>query len=86
MNAKQVQAEHTDFVKHFGVLVETAAKFKKVMIDKGLAAAKTECPKCKTAGALQGRLIVGPAAGRHRRSGGAFRMWCESCTDVAMME
>lgn len=87
MTAAEARGEHDDFMKHMGMVLEVGAKLKKVMVARGLAVAKAECPKCKVVGALHGRLITGPNAGRHRRSGGAFRMWCDTpdC-GVAMME
>jgi len=70
----------------FDLVLRTGLKLKQVMVGKGLTLAKTKCPKCQGAEALHGRLVVGQAAGRHRRSGGAFRMWCDNCADIRMME
>lgn len=68
-----------------GKVLDAGMKLKKVMIDKGLEAAKAKCPVCGGEESLHGRLITGKAAGRHRSSGGAFRMWCDAC-DARMME
>lgn len=72
--------------RHFEQVLTTGMKLKQVMVDKGLTQAKAKCPKCEGTESLHGRLIVGSAAGRHRRSGGAFRMWCDNCPDIRMME
>jgi len=72
--------------EQFELVLNTAVKLKKVMVDKNLATAKAKCPKCNGAESLHGRLVVGQAAGRHRNSGGAFRMWCDTCPDIQMME
>jgi hypothetical protein len=72
--------------EQFQLVLKTGLKLKQVMVDKGLTLAKAKCPKCQGEGALHGRLIVGQAAGRHRKSGGAFRMWCDTCPDVRMLE
>ena len=85
LNAAEAAGEHADFMRHAGMVLEAGTKLKKVMVEKGLTAAKAKCPKCEGAESLHGRLIVGRGAGRHRSSGGAFRMWCDGC-DVAMME
>lgn len=69
----------------FELVLKTGLKMKATMVERGLTAASDKCPKCQKSGALHGRLVVGQAAGRHRRSGGAFRMWCDNC-DVRMME
>lgn len=86
LNAERAKGEHSDFMKHLAVVLRTALKLKKVMVDKNLTTAKTKCPKCEGSEALHGRLVVGRDAGRHRRSGGAFRMWCDNCADIRMME
>lgn len=86
MSAAKATAEPADFMKHAGLVFNAAMKFKKGMIDSKLGTAKAICPKCKVSGALHGRLITGKAAGRHQRSGGAFRMWCDNCPDVRMLE
>lgn len=86
LNAAKASGEHDDFMRTFGRVLETGMKLKQVMVAKGLTSAKTKCPKCEGAESLHGRLIVGQAAGRHRRSGGAFRMWCDTCPDIRMME
>lgn len=70
----------------FELVLKTGMKLKAVMVAKKLTLAKTKCPKCNGPEALHGRLVVGSAAGRHRNSGGAFRMWCDTCPDVRMME
>ena len=70
----------------FELVLRTGIKLKQVMVEKKLSLAKTRCPKCEGPESLHGRLITGPAAGRHGRSGGAFRMWCDSCPDIRMME
>lgn len=86
LNAAEARSEHADFMRHAGVVLDVAVKLKKVMMAKGLGIAAAECPSCHVRGALHGRLITGPAAGRHRKSGGAFRMWCDTCPDIRMME
>jgi hypothetical protein len=68
-----------------GKVLESGTRLKKVMVEKGLEAAKANCPVCAGEETLHGRLITGVAAGRHRRGGGAFRMWCDGC-DARMME
>lgn len=70
----------------FEAVLQAAVKLKAVMVQKNLTSAKAECPSCKVVGALHGRLITGQPAGRHRSSGGAFRMWCDNCPDIRMME
>jgi hypothetical protein len=72
--------------RHFDLVLGTGMTLKQGMVDKGLTLAKTKCPKCNGPESLHGRLVVGQAAGRHRRSGGAFRMWCDTCADIRMME
>jgi hypothetical protein len=74
----------SDFMAFAGKVLEAGVKLKKVMTGKGLTSAKAKCPLCE-AGHLHGRLITGRAAGRHRSSGGAFRMWCDGCP-AQMME
>lgn len=86
LNAAEASGEHADFMKHFGLVLTAGEKMKAAMVAKGLSSAKDKCPKCEVSGALHGRLVVGQAAGRHRRSGGAFRMWCDNCADIRMME
>lgn len=87
MTAADASAEHAEFMKHTGMVLDAAVKLKKIMVAKGLGRAKAECPKCHVVGALHGVLIVGKGAGRHRSSGGAFRMWCETAgCGVSMME
>jgi len=80
------RGEPDEIWKAFELVLNAGMKLKKVMVEKRLSSAKAECPKCKVVGALHGRLITGQAAGRHRRSGGAFRMWCDTCPDIRMME
>ncbi len=70
----------------FEAVLMAGVKLRAVMVKKSLTSAKAECPSCKVVGALHGRLITGQAAGRHRKSGGAFRMWCDNCPDIRMME
>lgn len=70
----------------FELVLRTGIKLKAVMVKKGLTLAKTKCPRCEGVESLHGRLVVGSAAGRHRSSGGAFRMWCDTCPDIRMME
>lgn len=86
LNAEKASGEHAEFMKHAGLVLDAGMKMKATMVAKGLTAASDKCPKCNTSGALHGRLVVGQAAGRHRRSGGAFRMWCDNCADIRMME
>ena len=81
-----VSGDPDEFMRHIDMVMGTAVKLKQVMADKRLTHAKTKCPKCQGAESLHGRLVVGKYAGRHRNSGGAFRMWCDSCPDVRMME
>jgi hypothetical protein len=83
--ASKASGEHAEFMEHAGKVLTTALKFKKVMIGLGKTVALAKCPKCEK-DALHGRLVTGQAAGRHRSSGGAFRMWCDNCPDVRMME
>jgi hypothetical protein len=85
MTAAGASAEHKAFMEHAGRILTTAVKFKEQMIARKLATALAKCPKCNE-NKLHGRLITGRAAGRHQKSGGAFRMWCDNCTDVRMME
>ena len=70
----------------FEATLHAGVKLKAVMVKKNLTVAKANCPICKAPGALHGRLITGQAAGRHRRSGGAFRMWCDTPGCAQMME
>lgn len=86
MNAARAKGEHDEWSKMFGLVVNTGMKLKAVMVAKQLTLAKTKCPKCNGPESLHGRLVIGQAAGRHRRSGGAFRMWCDTCADIRMME
>jgi hypothetical protein len=86
LNADKASGKFDEFLKHADLVLGAAMKLKKVMVDKGLTSAKAKCPKCEGAESLHGRLIVGQAAGRHRKSGGAFRMWCDNCADIRMME
>jgi len=86
LNAEQASGEHAEFMEGFGRVLDAAEKMKTTMVARGLQAASDKCPKCQTSGALHGRLVVGRAAGRHQRSGGAFRMWCDNCADIRMME
>lgn len=86
LDAKKASGEHDAWIKQFEVVLKTGAKLKKVMVEKGLTRAKAKCPKCEGAVSLHGVLVVGQAAGRHRRSGGAFRMWCDNCAEIRMME
>lgn len=72
--------------EQFELVLRTGMKLKRVVVAKGLTSARAKCPKCDGAESLHGRLIVGAAAGRHRRSGGAFRMWCDKCPDIRMIE
>lgn len=51
-------------------ILETHVKMKKVMLKKGVRAAKAPCPHCKK-GFLHGRL-----AGRKDH----LHMWCDNCT------
>jgi hypothetical protein len=86
LNAVKAGGDHDDMWKAFELVLQTGIKLKAVMVEKKLTLAKTKCPKCNGAESLHGRLIVGQASGRHRRSGGAFRMWCDTCADIRMME
>lgn len=86
LNAEKASGKFDEFLKHADLVLGAAVKLKKVMIGKRLTAARAACPKCKGAESLHGRLVVGQAAGRHRSSGGAFRMWCDNCEDIRMME
>lgn len=86
LNASKASGEHDAWIKQFEVVLETGMKLKAVMVEKRLTRAKAKCPKCEGAEALHGHLVIGPAAGRHQRSGGAFRMWCDNCADIRMME
>lgn len=84
---KERNVADKSFLAHATMVVMTAERLKKVMIDKKLTAAIAKCPKCKTVPeTLHGRLVTGQAAGRHRNSGGAFRMWCDVCPDFRMIE
>lgn len=84
MTAKEAAAEHADFMAFAGKVLYSAVKLKAVMLKRGLTSAKAKCPLCEI-GHLHGRLITGRGAGRHRQSGGAFRMWCDGCP-AQMME
>ncbi len=86
LNAAQASDEHADFMKHAGLVLDVGMKLKAQMVKRSLTLAAAKCPKCEVVGALHGRLVVGQAAGRHRRSGGAFRMWCDNCAGMRMME
>lgn len=86
LDASKASAKHSAWIKQFEMVVETGMKLKRRMVAASLTAAKAKCPKCQGPEALHGRLIIGAAAGRHRRSGGAFRMWCDNCPDIRMME
>lgn len=70
----------------FEAALKAGVKLKAVMVKKNLTVAKANCPSCKAPGALHGRLVIGQAAGRHRRSGGAFRMWCDTPDCIQMFE
>ena len=72
--------------KMMALVLNTGMKLKAGMVERKITAAKAKCPKCKGAESRHGRLMVGKAAGRHRKSGGAFRTWCDNCDDVRMME
>ena len=72
--------------KMMTLVLNTHMKLKAGMVERKITAAKAKCPNGKGAKSLHGRLIVGKAAGRHRKSGGAFRTWCDNCDDVRMME
>lgn len=87
LNAEQAKGEHSEWMKDFGLVLDAGVKLKKITVERKMTRAKTECPKCHVRAALQGYLVIGPAAGRHGRSGGAFRMWCETpgC-QMSMME
>lgn len=87
LTAEQAKGEHSEWMKDFGMVLDVGVKLKKIMVGRKMTRAKAECPRCHVRGALQGHLVTGPAAGRHGRSGGAFRMWCETegC-NVQMME
>jgi hypothetical protein len=76
--------EHADFMVKVGRVLETGMKLKAVMVKQELGRAKAKCPLCEGPEALHGVLIRGPGAGRHRSSGGAFRMWCDNCADLMM--
>jgi hypothetical protein len=86
LDVAKASGETDDMWKAFELVLQTGMKLKQVMVDKKMTLAKTKCPKCQGAESLHGRLVVGQAAGRHRRSGGAFRMWCDTCPDIRMME
>lgn len=64
-----------DFARMVGTIIRDMVKLKKVMIDRGLTAAKAPCPEC--GGMLQGRLV-----GRKNH----MRMWCEGTCNRQMME
>ncbi len=81
----KASGEHAAFMAHAGKILTAAVAFKKMMITRSLTTARAKCPKCGEE-KLHGRLITGVAAGRHRSSGGAFRMWCDNCPDVRMLE
>lgn len=82
-----VEAKVREKFDEFGAVLAAGVKLKKIMVEQGLTAAKAKCPICGGADTLKGRLVIGRGAGRHRSSGGAFRMWCETegC-GAAMME
>jgi hypothetical protein len=86
MTAAGAKAEHAEFMAHAGKILDVAMQLKKAMMDRNKTVAKAICPFCNVSGALHGRLVTGSAAGRHRRTGGAFRMWCDNCPGVRMME
>lgn len=67
--------EADDFSRMVGTIIRDMVKLKKVMIDRGLTAAKAPCPEC--GGMLQGRLV-----GRKNH----MRMWCEGTCNRQMME
>jgi len=75
MTPKQAAAEHSDFMAFAAKVLDAATKLKKVMLDKGLTAARAKCPLCET-GHLHGRL---EPRKKH------MRMWCDGCT-AQMME
>jgi len=85
LDAANARGDDDDFMKHFGQVLDAGVKMKKLMVDGNKTAVRARCPKCEKE-TLHGRLITGQAAGRHRKSGGAFRMWCDTCPDVRMME
>jgi hypothetical protein len=85
LDAAKAKGEDDKWFAQFQGVLEAGIKLKAVMVQKGITNARAKCPKCEKE-TLHGRLIIGQAAGRHRKSGGAFRMWCDTCPDIRMME
>lgn len=75
MTRAQATAEHADFMKHAGAILEKGMKFKAVMLKRGLTRARAKCPFCET-GTWHGTLN-----GRKNH----LHMRCDGCT-VQMME
>lgn len=66
-----------DFMKAVEQTMAAGMKLKKVMLDKGLTAARAKCPRCGNE-TMQGRLV-----GRKNH----LRLWCDTAgCDVQMME
>lgn len=85
LEAEKAKGDDSDFMKEMGQVLDAGVKLKAAMVKRGLTRAKAVCPKCKNE-TLRGRLVTDHAAGRHRKSGGAFRMWCDGCPSMRMME
>lgn len=85
--ASKASGEHARFIERAEKILETALRLKKIMVEKCVGAGKANCPICNGVETIHTRLITGSGAGRHRKSGGAFRMWCDTpgC-GVQMME
>ncbi len=75
MTPEQVRAEQDDFMAFAGKVLDAAVSLKKVMLARGLQAARAKCPLCAT-GFLHGRI---ESRKKH------MRMWCDGCS-AQMME
>ncbi len=69
-------ADDDDFMKHMGQVLDAGMKLKKVMIKRGITAARAPCPICGT-GFLHGRLV-----GRKQH----LHMQCDTRDCAFMME
>jgi len=76
--ASRASGEHAEFLETTGKILEFAMAMKKQMVERCIGAATKNCPICGGKDTIHARLITGANAGRHRKSGGAFRMWCST--------
>lgn len=74
----------TKAITDFAEVIETATKFKAVLLERGITSARTKCPRCAAArpGKPSGASLYGYISG-HRNH---FRMSCKNGCGMAMME